>query len=260
MRKIAFLAGISGPLSPEQKRRREFLTSVATIGTQIDMYGSKESIDSRIEEKPYREKKDRTIESTYDEYMGVPEEAALAIQAEQDGYDAIIISCGNDPGLEVLREVVKIPVIGPGDAGMHMCSMIGHRFCRLVTYRPGRHKLSLNDFEKYNGLMKWISSRSIGLTTTELKMYPEKAYEACLNTGKIALEEDQVDAITWSCSSLSFIFDLDRRLMNDLKIPVINPMKAAVRMAEMCIDFGLKHSKITYPSPDWKYDHKHFDL
>jgi allantoin racemase len=101
--------------------------------------------------------------------------------------------------------------------------------------------------------MKWVSSRSIGLSVLELRIDPEKTFEACLKQCKIAIEEDQADAITWSCSGLSVMDGLDDRLMEELEIPVINPWKAGVRLAEMCIDFGWKHSKLTYPSPDWKF-------
>jgi len=50
-------------------------------------------------------------------------------QAEQDGYDAVIIHCCSDPGLEESRRRVRIPVIGPGEAtlraGQSMSSRIG---------------------------------------------------------------------------------------------------------------------------------------
>jgi len=251
MRKIAFLAGGHGPLSPELKRRHQILMSAATPGTQIDMYGGKGSMENRDGEYklPVKERLG-SIESTYDEFLAVPRIAKITIEAEQEGYNAVITSCGNDPGLEALREAVKIPVIGPGSAGMHVCSLISHRFCRLVTHRPGRQKLGRYSFENYNGLLKWVSCRSIGMTVPEVRDKPEKVYESCVRQGKLAIEEDGADAITWSCSSMSFTEGLDKRLMEALEVPVVNPIKAAVRMAELCIDFGLIHSKLTYPTPN----------
>lgn len=257
IRKIAWLTRSSGSLTPEQKlaneKRRKYLMSIANSGTQIDFYSGKGSTEIKIHEYFEFMKGSETTESIFDEYMGVPGNAKLTIEAEQDGYDAVITSCGNDPGIDVLREAVKIPVIGLGDAGMHMCSLISHRFCRLVTYRPGRHKIGRLSFENYNGLMKWVSSRSIGLSVPELRIDHEKTYKACLKQGKIAKEQDQADAITWSCSGLSSMEGLDERLMEALEIPVVNPWKAGVRLAEICIDFGWRHSKLTYPSPKWKF-------
>jgi allantoin racemase len=250
MRKIAFLSGGFGPLSPVLEKRHQFLIAAATEGTVIDMYGGLGSMESREGEySPPKDEKRHTIESIYDEYMSVPETLRILIEAEQEGYDSVITSCGNDPGYDALLEAVKIPVIGPGSASMHICSFIGHRFTRLVTHRPGRQKLVRFAHENPNGLMKWVSSRSIRMTVGEARDYPEKAFESCLAQGRLAIEDDVADALTWSCSSLSFIEGLDTRLMEELGIPVVNPIKAAVRFAEYCVDFGIAQSKITYPLP-----------
>ena len=73
-----------------------------------------------------------SIESAYEEYLSVPGAVEKAIQAEKDSFDGIILGCFGDPGLEALREMVKIPVVGPGETAMHIAAMLGHRFS-IVT-------------------------------------------------------------------------------------------------------------------------------
>ncbi|MEU4481127.1 aspartate/glutamate racemase family protein [Micromonospora sp. NPDC023966] len=46
-------------------------------------------------------------------------------QAEQEGYDAVIMHCCSDPGLERARARVSIPVIGPGEATLRAGAMLG---------------------------------------------------------------------------------------------------------------------------------------
>jgi Asp/Glu/hydantoin racemase len=41
--------------------------------------------------------------------------------AEKAGYQAVIISCGGDPGVAPLREVLTIPVVPPGSSAKHIC-------------------------------------------------------------------------------------------------------------------------------------------
>jgi allantoin racemase len=248
MRKIAFLAGGKGPLSPEMKRRKKILESAANIGTDIHMYGGKGSMKTRKGEWEDDGRPRSSIESSYDEYMAIPTYLEYTIDAEMEGYDAVILSCGSDPGLDALREAVKIPVIGPGTSAMHLCSLLGKRFCRLLTHRTNRQRLSLEPFEKHNGLMKWVSSRDLGLTVLEVRDNPEKTFELCLEKGKEAIKFDSVDALTYSCMSIAFL-DIDERLSKELQIPVINPAKAAIRMAETCVDLGLTHSKLGFPTP-----------
>ena len=52
----------------------------------------------------------------------------MAIQAEKDGYDAIVIYCFSDVGLEALRENVKIPVIAPGEVTLSVAQTLCSRF------------------------------------------------------------------------------------------------------------------------------------
>ena len=248
MKKIAFLAGGNGPLSPELTKRKNILQSVANRDTVIDMYGGKGSMATREGEWKSNNRPKGSIESIYDEMRAIPHYIQLCIDAEAENYDAIIISCGSDPGIKAIREAVNIPIIGPGDSAMHLCSMIGNRFCRLVTHRSGRQRIGLLPFEQHNGLMKWVSSRDIGLTVRDVRGNPEGTYKACIEHGKLAIEEDSVDAITYSCMSMAFL-DIDEKISDELQIPVINPAKAAVRIAETFIDFNITHSKISNPIP-----------
>lgn len=37
-----------------------------------------------------------------------------AVEAEKAGFDAVIVYCGSDPAVAAAREILNIPVIGPG--------------------------------------------------------------------------------------------------------------------------------------------------
>ena len=45
MKKIAYISGGYGPLSPEMERRQKILKAVTTPGHQIEFYGGKGSIE-----------------------------------------------------------------------------------------------------------------------------------------------------------------------------------------------------------------------
>ena len=66
-----------------------------------------------------------SIESEFDEAICIPGTIRRAIDAEKDGAHAIIIDCMGDPGLQACREVVKIPVVGPSQAAMHVGACSG---------------------------------------------------------------------------------------------------------------------------------------
>lgn len=51
-----------------------------------------------------------------------------AIAAERAGCDAFVIGTSQDPGLREARSVVGIPVVGYGEAAMHISAMTGRSF------------------------------------------------------------------------------------------------------------------------------------
>ncbi|MDR7545616.1 MAG: aspartate/glutamate racemase family protein [Armatimonadota bacterium] len=69
-----------------------------------------------------------TIESLFDEALLAPWTVEMAVEAERRGYDAVITGCAGDPGVEAAREMVRIPVIGPGQAALHTAVMLGTMF------------------------------------------------------------------------------------------------------------------------------------
>ena len=56
------------------------------------------------------------IENARDAAVVVPELLRLGPLAQERGFDAIVIGCFSDPGIEPLRELLRIAVVGPGAA------------------------------------------------------------------------------------------------------------------------------------------------
>jgi len=50
------------------------------------------------------------------------------IQAEKEGYDAAIVSCFMDIGVQEARSMVDIPVLGPGEVNMMYATLLGAKF------------------------------------------------------------------------------------------------------------------------------------
>jgi allantoin racemase len=238
MRKIAFLmaGACTGNLSGELARREKILRSLAGPGTQIDIFG--------LETDP-RKSHLGTIQCTYDAALSTTEDLACGMAAEKAGYQAVIIPCGGDPGVAPLREVLHIPVIPPGSAARHVCSMLASRFSIL---KSGRGNPTRTEIHERDGLLKLVSIHPINLRVPELRARPKEAYRAMVREGRRAIKEYGAGSVTYSCMSMGFLM-VDEKLTDAIGVPAINPVKVAVRMAEMLIDFGITHSKGAYPIP-----------
>jgi allantoin racemase len=238
MRKIAFLmaSASTGRLSGELARREEILRSIAYPETQIDIFG--------LEEDPGSSRLG-TIQSAYEAALSTTEDIECAMAAEKAGYQAVIIPCGGDPGVAPLREVLSVPVIPPGSTAKHLCSLLGPRFSVLTTGKSTPYRTEIHERD---GLLKLISIHPVGLTVPEVRARPEEAFEAMAREGRRAVEEYGACSVTYGCMSMGFLM-VDERLTEEIGVPAVNPVKAAVKMAETLIDLGITHSKRAYPVP-----------
>ncbi|MEW6439928.1 MAG: aspartate/glutamate racemase family protein [bacterium] len=55
------------------------------------------------------------------------------IEAERQGYDAVIIGCANDPALCAARQAVDIPVVAPTESAMLLACTLGGRFGMITA-------------------------------------------------------------------------------------------------------------------------------
>ncbi len=238
MRKIAFLmaSASTGRLSGELARREEILRSIASPETRIDIFG--------LEEDPGKSHLG-TIQSAYEAALSTTEDLECAMAAEKAGYQAVIIPCGGDPGVAPLREVLSVPVIPPGSTAKHLCSLLGPRFSVLTTGKGTPYRTEIHERD---GLLKLVSIHPVGLTVPEVRARPEEAFEAMVREGRRAVEEYGAYSVTYGCMSMGFLM-VDDRLTEEIGVPAVNPVKAAVKTAETLIDLGITHSKRAYPVP-----------
>ncbi len=80
----------------------------------------------------------KSIEGRKEEAEAVSGLITLAVEAEADGADGLVIDCMGDPGVEVLREIASIPVLGPARTSMTVAANIGHRFSILTVLERSR--------------------------------------------------------------------------------------------------------------------------
>ena len=210
-----------------QEKLQAFLSPGVELETRSD-YGGPES-----------------IESMWEEYLSVPGTMDLAVRLEREGFDAIIPGCFGDPGLDGIREIVSIPVVGPGQAGMTVAAMLGHRFSIVTVVeniiRPLENLALLHGYAS-----KLASVRQIGIPVLELNNDPDYTYHRAIEVCRETIETDRADVLVMGCGTLSF---RSEELAAELGVPVVNPLRAALRMAELYVSSGISHSKRSYPTP-----------
>ena len=187
------------------------------------------------------------VESRTDAALSVPELLESVVTAEREGFDAIVISCFSDPGLEAARELVSIPVLGSGICSMHMAAMLGGRFS-IMAPRSGGGSRAYENPRKYGFGHHYASTRGVGLSVADLARDRSKTIERIAEAGRRAVEEDGADTLILGCMSMAF-HDITREISARAGVPVVNPVPASLCMAEGMVRAGLSHSRTAYPAP-----------
>jgi allantoin racemase len=194
-----------------------------------------------------------SIESRYDLGLTVPGVVKKVVEAERDGIDAVVIDCMLDAGLEASREMVSIPVIGPGETAMHVAAMLAHRFS-VITMLDGAAPMFDVHANKLGVGERLASVRAVNIPVLELGD-TKRVVKALTEESVLAVRDDGAHLIVFGCTGMiGLAGDLKRQLKDRgiADVPVVDPALLAFKMAEALAGAGLSHSKRTYPAPPEK--------
>ena len=200
--RIRLIIPITGLTTNAIEERLSYLREIAEPGTVLDAV--------QVEVGP------PAIESEVDAVLAGPDILRLVREAEADGVDATIIWCGSDPALTAARQLVDIPVIGPGESMRAISMVLGMKACRVVPAIPVLDMRK--DLEK-----------TMVMLQEEIQEKKERGEGEVFILGCLAL---------WG---------LGKKFRERLQVPILDGAEASLKMAELVVKLELKHSRITYP-------------
>lgn len=155
-----------------------------------------------------------------------------AMEWRAQGFDAVILGCFSDPAAAALRQISGLPVIGPGAASLSFAAQIADRFSVLSSDpSPGGligrvRAMGLADF--------FISERRVSASVAALRRQEPTAVSSTIETARCCVS-DGAQALVLGCLAMSFTPGLPQRLQEEIGVPVINPVLAALKTAEIAI-------------------------
>jgi allantoin racemase len=188
-----------------------------------------------------------SIEDHYDEAfsaIGVIDEVR---KGEVEGCDGYVIACFGDPGLMAAREVARGPVVGIAEAAMHTASLISSGFAVVSTLARSRPILE-HLVEAYGMRRLCRCVRTTDIAVLDLDQPGSDARGAILAACRQAIAED-ADCVVLGCAGMA---DVQRSLADELGIPVVDGVAAAVKLVKGLVAQGLRTSKagpLAYPLP-----------
>ncbi|WP_316433906.1 MAG: aspartate/glutamate racemase family protein [Leptolyngbya sp. IPPAS B-1204] len=190
----------------------------------------------------------QSLECYYDEYLAIPGILEQIILANRD-FDAFVIACWGDPGLEAAREITTKPVIGIAEASMYVANMLAARW-GVVTTQHRTLDIIEKTIYKAGFAHRCVSIRTTGLAVIETETARQATIDALEQVGRLAITEDKAEALCLGCAGMS---RLDVELEQRLEVPVIDAVAAAVKLAEALVGLKKQTSKaLTYQFPGIK--------
>jgi allantoin racemase len=188
-----------------------------------------------------------SIESFYDEYLAIPYILEEIVKDEAE-FDAFIIACWGDPGIEAAREITSTPVLAIAEASMYLANMLGAKF-GVVTVLERAHNLIEHTVGKVGLAPRCASIQCTSLSVLDTEELRDHACLVLEGAGRKAIAEG-AEALALGCAGMS---GLDTMLEERLGVPVIDSVAAAVKMAEALVGLGKRTSKVkTYQIPEPK--------
>ena len=156
-----------------------------------------------------------------------------AVQAETDGFDALVIGCCYDPALTQCRELVNIPVIGPLEASIANARPFGHRYAVVTDHHKAVPEIA-DRVRLYGQEANCKAVTSVGWYIDDMIKDPAAVAADAYNTSVRVMKETGAETIVIACTIVSACYEItattDPKLCG---ISVIDPNILAVKQAEM---------------------------
>ena len=215
--KICYLLPGLGMSAAEIARREKILNRIAAQGTTVEI--------KVVEDGPM------AIENAVDEYQAMPNVLKFIIR-RQGEYDALIIGCAGDAGLEGAREQARIPIVGPGESSILLGALGDKRFSMVTTSLERAAIKRRLVREAGLDVNRLVSSHSLDIPVLEMGKDVKRTQQKLIRAMKEAKSRG-ADVMILGCLSPAF---MDSALLKEAEkeagIPLVNPIVTAVKMAE----------------------------
>jgi allantoin racemase len=207
----------------EIDRRRDILSAIVSPGVGVSV--------EPLEDGP------PAVESLADIALVASELIRSAPRWREGGYDAIVIGCFSDPGLAALRDLIDIPVVGPGASSVHLAAQFGEGF-GVLSSEPTPKGLHAR-FRALGVSDLFVSECMVGCSVLDLSRRRSEVLGGIVEAAK-ACVRDGADVLVLGCLGMGYVSGLTDLLQREAGVPVINPVVAAMKTAEAAISLGLK--------------------
>jgi allantoin racemase len=180
-----------------------------------------------------------SVEGYYDSYISAAAILDRLTTWTGPTFDALIWAGFGEHGREGAQELLDVPVITITEAAAMLACLVGHKYAVVTTLR--RAIPQIEDQLRLAGLLERCAAiMATDLGVLEVDQDPDVTAARLTEAGRGALAAG-AEALCLGCGGMAGIAPL---LSAELGVPVIDGVEAAVKLAESCVDLGLRTSTV----------------
>ena len=168
-------------------------------------------------------------------------------EAEQEEYDAVMIDCFTDSGIESAKIAANIPVVGPAESSLHLSCLLADKFGWITPGDEGVafHWRQVNNY----GLADRITSiKALNMSLPDIFNKKDKAEEKLLKLAR-ELVHDGAQQVLIGCTGILPALGTGsaNKLSHMVGVTIIDPFAIALKTAEILVSLNLCQSKLAFP-------------
>jgi allantoin racemase len=219
----------------EAERRRQAVLKCASAGTEIGFAVIKATFFRRSN-------------SQVNSLSAGPLVAEVAQRAEADGYDAVIPFGTLDAGVELARNLVRIPVVGAGQSVLHLGTQLSNRL-GIVAYEEKSIPFMRKQMHAWRVADSVVGIRSVEIPLPESTKNRSAMRARFIQVARELIDNFDAEIIVPMGVTMVPVHYSPQEFARELGVPVMDALKTSIQTAEMLVRMGLTHSVRTYPRP-----------
>jgi allantoin racemase len=231
--KIMVVMGEYPPV--ETERRRKAVLNCASPGTEIGFGVIKATFFKRSN-------------SQVNSLSAGPLVAELALKAEADGYHAVVPFGTLDAGVELSRNLVRIPVVGAGQSVLTLGAQLSNRL-GVIAYEDKSIPFMRKQMHAWRVADSVVGIRSVQIPLPESTTNRDAMRARFIEVARDLIDHHGAEIIVPMGVTMVPVQYPPAEFEKELGVPVMDALKTSIQTAEMMVRMGLTHSTRTYPRP-----------
>jgi allantoin racemase len=219
----------------EQERRRAAVLKCASAGTDIGFGVIKATFFVRAN-------------AQINALAAGPLVAEAAQKAEANGFDAVVPFGTLDAGVELARNLVRIPVAGAGQSVMHLATQLSSRI-GVMGYESTSIPYMRKQMHAWKVLDSVVGFRAIEIPLLDSTANRGVMRDRFLQGARDLIEREGAEIIVPMGVTMVPVQYPALEFSEELGVPVLDALATSIQTAEMMVRTGAVHSLKTYPRP-----------